>query len=300
MPQSACVGCLLFLLGKLGVLGLVSLLLHGSEREKRVESWDEVLKLPHIRLNFGGGPNRHPQEQYKGYVSVESIPPKPYEKNGFGWCVPGGDYKHLYEHGADRFMVPHNGRVDGRGGGCGNWCVCTPVPGKLMLPNNTVERIHSEDCMEHIPYAALPTLFAEFHRVLKPGGRARLSMPDYNNPKDAPYQPNADRADPRNGAHITATTYSRMKKIADASPFRGAHWIHYYDDTDPSKPPTWVQNELDLSLGHVQRAVTVDPRNTPGQPRLVTSLIFDLIKKGGGVGGSAARQSAHTHGHGGV
>ena len=47
------------------------------------------------------------------------------------------------------------------------------------LKDNTVDFFQAEDVLEHIPYEALPAVFAEIHRILKPGARFRLSVPDY-------------------------------------------------------------------------------------------------------------------------
>ena len=44
-------------------------------------------------------------------------------------------------------------------------------------------------------------------------------MPDYNNPKDRPFAPKKRYPDPRNTEHVTATTYTKMKRLADDSPF---------------------------------------------------------------------------------
>ncbi|WP_431304492.1 class I SAM-dependent methyltransferase [Sediminicoccus sp. BL-A-41-H5] len=52
----------------------------------------------------------------------------------------------------------------------------------LPVPDNSVERIQSQDVFEHIPYDALPPILDEIMRVLVPGGRFRLSLPDYNSP----------------------------------------------------------------------------------------------------------------------
>ena len=43
------------------------------------------------------------------------------------------------------------------------------------LKDNTVDFFQAEDVLEHIPYEALPAVFAEIHRILKPGARFRLS-----------------------------------------------------------------------------------------------------------------------------
>jgi len=230
-------------------------------------TWAEVAAMEHLTLNFGGGFNRHRHSsgRYERYVAVES------PSADMGWCTAGFKFK----------MLPVQGFF-GADGYCGNWCVCSKIPGRFELADGTVDRIHSEDCFEHIPESALPSLLVEFHRVLKPGGRVRLGMPDYNNPKDRPYTPKPSRPDPRNTLHITGTTYSMLKTLVEASPFAGnAKWIHYWDDTRGGQP-VWVQNKLDLAQGYIKRAVDVDARNTPENPLHVTSLVVDLHKRPSG------------------
>ena len=106
-------------------------------RAGEVTSWREVASLPQIWLNIGGAANRHPRHHYRGYVAVEAV------AAGFEWCSARFNYT------------------------CGDWCVCHTPGEPFDLRNGSVSRIHSEDCLEHIPVAALPSLFAEFHRVLK-------------------------------------------------------------------------------------------------------------------------------------
>jgi len=245
------------------VLGVVVLLFLWRWNRVDTTTWSDVAAMEHIYLNFGGGYNRHGHisGRYDGYVAVES------QSSTMGWCVPNFQWSKLLVQGF------------GTEGYCGNWCVCSKVPGRFELADNTVERIHSEDCVEHIPAAALPGLLVEFHRVLKPFGRVRLSMPDYNNPKDRHFMPKPGQPDPRNTLHVTATTYSSMRSLVARSPFaNSSHFVHYWDDSTPNHTPVWVQNALNLSLGYVKRAVNVDRRNTPESPLEVTSLIVDLIK----------------------
>lgn len=49
----------------------------------------------------------------------------------------------------------------------------------LPFADNTVLRILAEHVIEHLDfYHEVPSVFAEFHRVLKPGGAARIIVPD--------------------------------------------------------------------------------------------------------------------------
>lgn len=53
---------------------------------------------------------------------------------------------------------------------------------KLPVPDNSVEKIQSQDVFEHLPYDELPAILDDIHRALKPGGIFRLSLPDYGSP----------------------------------------------------------------------------------------------------------------------
>ena len=44
--------------------------------------------------------------------------------------------------------------------------------------DETFDRVFTEHMIEHVPYAAGRAMLAECHRVLKPGGRIRVSTPD--------------------------------------------------------------------------------------------------------------------------
>lgn len=48
-----------------------------------------------------------------------------------------------------------------------------------MFADASVDDIYASHVLEHLPYLEkLPRALKEFHRVLKPGGRARISVPD--------------------------------------------------------------------------------------------------------------------------
>ena len=127
----------------------------------------------------------------------------------------------------------------------------------------------------------LPAWLDEFHRVLKPGARARIAVPDYNNPKDRPYRDHMP--DARNPTHVTATYYSMLRRLVAASPFGGSNAVFYHFWDDSEQPLAtgfrWVQHPIDYQRGWVQRAVDTAPENRQGgNPLHVTSLVVDLIK----------------------
>jgi SAM-dependent methyltransferase len=49
----------------------------------------------------------------------------------------------------------------------------------LPFPNDSIQKIQSQDVFEHLPFDAIPGVLDEVYRVLKQGGVFRLSVPDY-------------------------------------------------------------------------------------------------------------------------
>ena len=57
------------------------------------------------------------------------------------------------------------------------------IQGPFPIEGEVVDRILSEDCIEHIEEKFYEGIFSETYRVLKPGGVFRLSAPDYMHPQ---------------------------------------------------------------------------------------------------------------------
>ena len=184
----------------------------------------------------------------------------------------------------------------------GDWCVCADLRERIPLPDASVDRIHSEDFMEHIHHTDYPVLLKEIYRLLKPGAHARMGMPDYGKAvasseawlaaNDAKKFP-----DPGSTAHRTLTNYALLKKYIAESPFKKAEWLQYADNTDAQssvalshssshlpegayvEARTFVDNGIDHSLGMVRRTPGVDCRNNMFKgSHALTSLVFDLVK----------------------
>jgi predicted SAM-dependent methyltransferase len=45
---------------------------------------------------------------------------------------------------------------------------------------NSIEALYASHVLEHVPYANLPATLAEWHRVLMPGGKVMVAVPDMN------------------------------------------------------------------------------------------------------------------------
>lgn len=56
--------------------------------------------------------------------------------------------------------------------------ICWDVTRGLPLPSNSMQGVFSEHCLEHIPFSGTDRALAECFRILKPGGRIRISVPD--------------------------------------------------------------------------------------------------------------------------
>ena len=78
-----------------------------------------------------------------------------------------GPGKHFHE---DFISVDFNWR--------GGLDICWDITTGLPLDDACVSGVYSEHCIEHIPLESGDLVLAEMFRVLKPGGRVRIVMPD--------------------------------------------------------------------------------------------------------------------------
>ena len=132
------------------------------------------------------------------------------------------------------------------------WAVRHDLRQPIPLPDGSVARIHAEDFIEHITVANTQALLAECYRLLEPGGRMRIGVPDYRNPKDRHCL--ALGRDPRDPKHVTMTHYLLMKDIVAATQFRRSTFYHYWNGDQ------FVQEPIDYSLGMIQRTPDNHPR----------------------------------------
>ena len=167
-----------------------------------------------------------------------------------------------------------------------NFDVTNPYP----LKDNTVDIVQSEDVMEHIEYTKLTECINEIHRILKPGGLFRLSMPDYV--CDVLYNRSRKDSDGNilfdyggggsydevnkkviGGGHVWFPTYNSVYNLLETTNFDldNIEFFHYYDE---DKKP--ITNRIDYSLGWISRTPDHDKRvEVPYRPM---SIVVDCYK----------------------
>lgn len=60
----------------------------------------------------------------------------------------------------------------------GNVDVAADIRKLDWIPDNSVDELYSAHAVEHISYTEIMTVLAEWRRVLKPGGKITIKMPD--------------------------------------------------------------------------------------------------------------------------
>lgn len=163
------------------------------------------------------------------------------------------------------------------------------VTSPLPLPDDYIDLYQSEDVFEHIPYEQLLAVFDEIHRVLKPGGLFRLSLPDYRFDQYERRSLKDERGeiifDPggggeyrhgqvTGGGHLWFPTYEKVRALFESSRFHhGGHveFLHY-----TTADGGYVMNEIDHSVGEIQRVPGRDVR-VENAPRPI-SIVVDAHK----------------------
>ena len=56
--------------------------------------------------------------------------------------------------------------------------LCWDISGGIPLATGSLRGIFTEHCLEHLPLAATEAIIQECHRLLKPGGRINIIVPD--------------------------------------------------------------------------------------------------------------------------
>jgi len=197
------------------------------------------------------------------------VPDRPEYQGKIGLSLTGADTRHLWHDMTRPFPIP-DGRVDS---------------------------FQSEDVFEHIDFAVLSSVIDEIYRILKPGGRFRLSLPDYG------FDGYRERSeidadgnivfDPEGGGtrehpgHVWFPRIDSLQRLLETTRFHREGTIHYlhYTGMDGS----FVTEPIDYRYGHIMRTPDFDERAmSPYRP---LSLVADLIKSNtaahppGGPGG---------------
>jgi len=132
------------------------------------------------------------------------------------------------------------------------WSVNHDLRAPIPLPDNSVDRIHSEDFLEHISKEDAVKLLDECYRLLKSDGLMRIGVPDYENIKDRFCLKLGH--DPRFATHVTLTTYDYMRDLlTNHTKFKNIEFYHW-------DGKQFVRKPIDYSLGIIKRTLDNDPR----------------------------------------
>ena len=166
----------------------------------------------------------------------------------------------------------------------------------LPFGDGSIAKIQAQDVLEHVAFEKVPAILDEIHRVLRPGGIFRLSVPDYCSPVlkrrsiyDARGRVIGDllmgatsyldqatgdarvRFSEDGDAHLWFPRYELITHLVLKSEIRKAA-IHFYqaflDD------PSYLCEPVPEAEMFVQRAAPHD-RRAGGAP---TSIIADFVK----------------------
>lgn len=167
----------------------------------------------------------------------------------------------------------------------------------LPVPDNSVEKIQSQDVFEHIGYDLLPPILNDIFRALAPGGVFRLSLPDYRSPflrQRCVYDEEGrviadlrmggtvtyDRATkqrkvqfaPNGGAHVWFPTFELVQALVERSRLNECRDIRYYQYFRTANE--FVVDPIPENEMFVMRAVPHDNR-AGGKP---ISIVVDFTK----------------------
>lgn len=163
--------------------------------------------------------------------------------------------------------------------------ILTPMP----IPDNSVDIYQSEDVFEHVAYDQLPSVINEIHRVLKPGGLLRISVPDYRCDilydrclKDDQGKILFDAGGGGKyvdgqvveGGHVWFPVIELVRSLLEKTLFatRGTiEYLHYYDESGFSH-----MHPIDYKKGFIKRVPDHDVRVQ--NPVRVMSIVVDAYK----------------------
>lgn len=151
------------------------------------------------------------------------------------------------------------------------WSIQHDLRSPIPLLDSSVDRILTEDFLEHLKEEDIQPLLAECYRILKPGSPMRIGAPDYNSPRMQKRL--VDGKDSKEPTHFILTTYDWMKKTIEESSFRKYKFYHYWGEGK------FVYTQIDYTLGWIKRTPDNDRRNERGDKFLVTSIVVDVFKE---------------------
>lgn len=162
------------------------------------------------------------------------------------------------------------------------------ITNKIRLNDNTVNIVQSQDVMEHIEYSKLREIINDIHRILKPNGLFRLSLPNYDTKilfkrslKDSNNNIIFDKGggsyDSKNkkvigGGHVWFPTYKNVKELLNSTKFKkkNINFLHYTDNK------LNVLKKIDYSKGYIERTPDHDKRVKNTKEAL--SIVVDCYK----------------------
>jgi SAM-dependent methyltransferase len=167
--------------------------------------------------------------------------------------------------------------------------ICHDLRDPMPIPDACVTLYQAEDVLEHIAYETLPAVIREIHRVLRPGGLFRLSVPDYR------FDVYANRCwrdeagqiifDPGGGGgfcdgqvveggHLWFPVFETVAALLADSLFATQGQVSFLHYTRPDGSS--VLDPIDHAQGRILRTPDHDPRSAT--PRRAQSIVVDCRK----------------------
>lgn len=155
-------------------------------------------------------------------------------------------------------------------------------PNQMPVETETVDAILSEHFIEHVTKDVAQEIISDCYRVLKPGCRARIALPDVNHPLHEDNRIN--NRDPMRGHHSVWCVESMVAALREAGfsqVIPMSYWVHAGAESGDGAGYQHVHRAMNDIDGWVRRTVGNDKRNFEQRPwgeLWATSLIVDGIK----------------------
>lgn len=132
----------------------------------------------------------------------------------------------------------------------------------LPFPDGSADSVRLDHALEHLPYRKAPTAVVEMARVLKPGGRLRVGVPDMRGVAEAYLA--ADAAEPAVALAMKTTV---LRHCFGSQTAEGQYHLSGWDD----------QTLSDLLASCGFRSVHVRP-DTERQGEMFPSIVAEGVK----------------------